>query len=322
MRINSQVALLGRQVYLVPYRSAHVPQYHEWLSKDASLREATSSEPLTYAEEVEMQITWGRADDRLTFILISPQDKRMLGDVNVFFRVLPSDGFGSRSAESEAKVGQPLPDNVVVGEISVMVADPSARRCGVATEAVQLVMAFCLLEVPRGLDQVSPHSLSSGSRSPRQVATPATWYTCADALQMGPRGSPGPDVFMAIIGENNEASLRLFQHRLGFHRSSKPGAVPGHLVLYWPDWSEDRSKWICCGSVPTPPRPVPMHAGTPWKAGDTLGSGMGGLAAHPRLESCGETSPCKVAQTQFGHLLERAHQTQLVPYDPSWDPKS
>lgn len=44
----------GDKVVLVPYREEHVEKYHQWMS-DPRLLQLTASEPLTLAEEYEMQ---------------------------------------------------------------------------------------------------------------------------------------------------------------------------------------------------------------------------------------------------------------------------
>ena len=75
--------------------------------------------------------SWQQDDDKLTFIVVDMaayrEDKddvrHMVGDVNCFFND-PDD---------------PL-DNV---EVEMMIAEPTARRKGFATEALQLIMAYC-----------------------------------------------------------------------------------------------------------------------------------------------------------------------------------
>lgn len=69
MKLNAETVLLGRTCLLVPYRRLHVPTYHEWM-KDPFLLSATGSEPLTLAEEYEMQQQWLNDDKKLTFIVL------------------------------------------------------------------------------------------------------------------------------------------------------------------------------------------------------------------------------------------------------------
>ncbi|KAL0362020.1 UNVERIFIED_CONTAM: N-acetyltransferase 9-like protein [Sesamum calycinum] len=52
-----KVSLEGEKVILVPYMKEHVPKYHVWM-QDASILQATASEPLTLDQEYEMQLSW------------------------------------------------------------------------------------------------------------------------------------------------------------------------------------------------------------------------------------------------------------------------
>mmetsp|Transcript_8212 Transcript_8212/g.9560 ORF Transcript_8212/g.9560 Transcript_8212/m.9560 type:complete len:288 (+) Transcript_8212:2-865(+) len=74
---NNETCLLGGvgdgQVILAPYRSEHVPNYHEWM-KDPDLLEATGSEPLSYDQEIQMQQSWRDDENKCTFIVHAPVD--------------------------------------------------------------------------------------------------------------------------------------------------------------------------------------------------------------------------------------------------------
>lgn len=140
MRINANTVLTKRgddgKVALVPYTSAHVPRYHQWMASDL-LREMTASEPLSLDEEYAMCTAWQNDDDKLTFIVVdlggwradndADDVRHMVGDVNCFFNN-PDD---------------PL-DNV---EVEVMIAEPTARRKGFASEALSLIMQYCVNEL-------------------------------------------------------------------------------------------------------------------------------------------------------------------------------
>jgi hypothetical protein len=54
---------VGERAMLVPYRREHVLRYHEWM-QDPALLEATASEPLSLAQEFEVNRSW-------TLILLS-----------------------------------------------------------------------------------------------------------------------------------------------------------------------------------------------------------------------------------------------------------
>ena len=135
--------ITGPTVTLVPYRARHVPRYHGWM-EDAELREATASERLSLAEEEAMQRSWQEDPDKLTFLVRANArgagDGALVGDVNLFLS--RHDG-GEESSTAE---------DVLQGECEIMVAERSARRKGVAREAMVLMLAYA---VPRlGLRRV------------------------------------------------------------------------------------------------------------------------------------------------------------------------
>jgi len=176
MRINESTALVGQDVILVPYRSEHVEKYHEWL-KDPDIQQATASEPLTLAEEYDMQRSWHLDDDKLTFIILdravhpslddlpSRLTQGMIGDVNLFLSDVELDEEDAAVQASPAKQG----------ELEIMIAEPLARRKGLASQAIQLMIAYA-------------------SRPPLSLA---------------------PTHFLVRIGMANKASIAMFD-RLGF----------------------------------------------------------------------------------------------------------
>lgn len=54
MRLNESTTLVNGRVVLRPYRSWHVPRYHDWMQSD-HLREATASDRLSLDQEHAMQ---------------------------------------------------------------------------------------------------------------------------------------------------------------------------------------------------------------------------------------------------------------------------
>eukprot|EP00879_Flechtneria_rotunda_P017786 GHRR01018645.1.p1 GENE.GHRR01018645.1~~GHRR01018645.1.p1 ORF type:complete len:207 (+),score=60.39 GHRR01018645.1:92-712(+) len=130
MKVNANTVIEGQKVILVPYKREHVEQYHRWM-QDPALQEATASEPLTLQEEYVMQQRWAEDEDKCTFILLDKSlpdtpvtgshGGGMAGDVNFFF-----NDYDSRS----------------IAEIEVMLAEPSSRRKGIASEALTLFMAY------------------------------------------------------------------------------------------------------------------------------------------------------------------------------------
>lgn len=130
MKLNQNTILLGKKVVLVPYTSEHVPRYHEWM-KSEELRHLTASEQLTLQQEYEMQCSWCEDEDKCTFIVLDaekwqaqprpPEESCMVGDVNLFLTDL---------------------EDPTLGEIEVMIAEPSCRRQGLGTEASLLMMSY------------------------------------------------------------------------------------------------------------------------------------------------------------------------------------
>ncbi|XP_032473919.1 N-acetyltransferase 9 isoform X3 [Phocoena sinus] len=130
MRLNQNILLLGKKVVLVPYTPEHVPRYHEWM-KSEELRRLTASEPLTLEQEYVMQCSWQEDADKCTFIVLdaekwqaqlgTSEESCMVGDVNLFLTDL----------------GDPT-----LGEIEVMIAEPSCRGQGLGTEAVLVMMSY------------------------------------------------------------------------------------------------------------------------------------------------------------------------------------
>ncbi|XP_045841284.1 N-acetyltransferase 9 isoform X4 [Meles meles] len=140
MRLNENTLLLGKKVVLVPYTAEHVPRYHEWMRSE-ELRRLTASEPLTLEQEHSMQRSWREDADKCTFIVLdaekwqarpsTTEESCMAGDVNLFLTDL---------------------EDPSLGEIEVMIAEPSCRRRGFGTEAVLMMMSFggCEQCLPRG----------------------------------------------------------------------------------------------------------------------------------------------------------------------------
>ncbi|NXM72398.1 NAT9 acetyltransferase, partial [Serilophus lunatus] len=128
MRINQDTALRGEKVTLVPYTAAHVPRYHEWMQSE-ELQRLTASEPLSLEQEYEMQRSWRDDADKCTFIVLDAarwpgqedEEGCMVGDVNLFLT---------------------NPEDPALGEIEIMIAEPSYRGRGLGKEATLLMMAY------------------------------------------------------------------------------------------------------------------------------------------------------------------------------------
>ncbi|XP_012588589.1 PREDICTED: N-acetyltransferase 9 isoform X3 [Condylura cristata] len=121
MRLNQNILLLGKKVVLVPYTSEHVPRYHEWM-KSEELQRLTASEPLTLEQEYAMQRSWREdVDNKWRAQPGPPEESCMAGDVNLFL----------------TDRGDPT-----LGEIEVMIAEPSCRGRGLGTEAVLMMLSY------------------------------------------------------------------------------------------------------------------------------------------------------------------------------------
>ncbi|XP_030089299.1 alpha/beta-tubulin-N-acetyltransferase 9 isoform X3 [Serinus canaria] len=137
MKVNQDTVLRGKKVTLVPYTAAHVPRYHEWMQSE-ELQRLTASEPLSLEQEYEMQRSWRDDADKCTFIVLDSErwpgqaeENSMVGDVNLFLT----------NAEDPT-----------VGEIEIMIAEPSCRGRGFGKEAALLMMAYgcCKQHFPGG----------------------------------------------------------------------------------------------------------------------------------------------------------------------------
>ncbi|XP_038208687.1 N-acetyltransferase 9 [Zerene cesonia] len=127
MKINSNIKIAGEKVILVPYTELHVPRYHEWM-KSEELQQLTASEPLSLAEEYEMQKSWREDDDKCTFIILDKEVFEnthneigsMIGDTNIFV-----------TDKTQAQ-----------GEIEIMIAEKSDRGKKMGWEAVILMLLY------------------------------------------------------------------------------------------------------------------------------------------------------------------------------------
>ncbi|NXE87623.1 NAT9 acetyltransferase, partial [Menura novaehollandiae] len=127
MKINQDTVLQGKKVALVPYTAAHVPRYHEWMQSE-ELQRLTASEPLSLEQEYEMQRSWRDNADKCTFIVLDAarwpgqvEESSMVGDVNLFLTNT---------------------EDPTVGEIEIMIAEPSYRGRGFGKEATLLMMGY------------------------------------------------------------------------------------------------------------------------------------------------------------------------------------
>ncbi|XP_050316002.1 N-acetyltransferase 9-like protein [Anthonomus grandis grandis] len=130
MIINKDTIIQGKKVVLVSYKEEHVPKYHEWM-KSEELQHLTASEPLSLEEEYEMQKSWQRDENKLTFIILHKEKfaktgnevDAMIGDTNLFFAT---------------------PEDRICAEAEIMIAEQWARgqKCG--WEATLLLFSYAI----------------------------------------------------------------------------------------------------------------------------------------------------------------------------------
>jgi RimJ/RimL family protein N-acetyltransferase len=151
MRLNQEVCVVGERVLLVPYTEGHVLKYHEWMQDEAILA-ATASEPLSLEEEYAMQRSWAEDEDKITFIVLDntstitssqQSNSRAVGDVNCFLNDMDGDK--------------------TIAEIEIMIAEPSAKRKGLATEALQVMIHYCreYLHIRRFYAKIGQENIAS-----------------------------------------------------------------------------------------------------------------------------------------------------------------
>ena len=142
MRDNATTILHGSRVRLVPYLPAHIATYHSWM-QDEELLALTCSEPLTLEEETANQRSWCEDPRKVTFIVCDASNSNgsvtsgMCGDVNAFLYDADTDD------DEEAAT----PPQRLSAELEVMIADASKRRCGLAREALLLLIHWLLEHV-------------------------------------------------------------------------------------------------------------------------------------------------------------------------------
>lgn len=214
--LTPRAALATTKVLLVPYCERHVPTYHSWM-QDPDLQAATASEPLTLVEEHSMQRSWRQDRDKLTFIVCLPlsyehrelhsiapdlrdSNERMIGDINLF--LFESEPDEPSDSDRERK------DNMVIGEIELMIARKDLQRNGYGRAALLTFMQYVIVS----------WSQISGEYS--------------SAVSGGSDSSPTLAYLRAKINEANVRSIRLFES-VGFEQCRDGANFFGELELRW-----------------------------------------------------------------------------------------
>jgi len=147
MKFDSSFRIVGERIILIPYKETHVEKYHGWMS-DGEILRLTGSESLTFEQEQEMQKEWEPDSKKCTFIIMDrskyeechDEIASIVGDTNLFFELEACD----HDHCDEACTDTVEENNGIIrsAEIEVMVAEPWARRKGLAKEALGLMMRF------------------------------------------------------------------------------------------------------------------------------------------------------------------------------------
>ncbi|KAF4628566.1 hypothetical protein G7Y89_g9587 [Cudoniella acicularis] len=197
------------RILLVPYERNHVHTYNNWM-QDEEIQIATASEPLSLAEEYEMQHKWRTDHDKLTFIACLPlipdyskenvqggvadTPENMIGDVNLF--LTPSEDN----------------ENVCVGELELMIALSSKRRQGFGRATTVAFLHYIEMNIDGILSEFW-RGLRPDSTTEREQKN----------LQL-----------QVKIGEKNEQSIKLFES-LGFEKAQEKPNYFGEYQLWLPD---------------------------------------------------------------------------------------
>ncbi|CAO1630812.1 unnamed protein product [Sympodiomycopsis kandeliae] len=219
MRINEETILVGDHVILAPYRKEHVEKYNEWMQSPI-LQEQTASEPLSLKEEYEMQNSWWKDDDKLTFILLARENEdvtkgKMIGDVNVFLSDLDEEDHEDEQGKMSAAKGQKR------GELEIMIAESSVRRKGHATEALQLLLWYIT---------------SNPTPSPTPIVNPSSLPLMPENLfvKISLDNQPSINMFKKLSFTEYKVSEIFNEVELRLVKDSKVAFKQPELVSRWP----------------------------------------------------------------------------------------
>jgi RimJ/RimL family protein N-acetyltransferase len=192
-------------------------EYHSFPNSNfKALQLATASEPLSLADEYSMQQSWRLDHDKLTFIIctaptaspslsnITPTQhdtpETMIGDVNLF--IYPDPDFDPSNTDSDHPGSIPL-----IAELEIMLAPPSSRRKGYATQALRAFMNY--ISSPERLSRIlEEYRLGSDERSERYLKYLRVKVDQGNSASLGLFGKVG----FERVGEVNyfgEVELRL-----------------------------------------------------------------------------------------------------------------
>ena len=171
---------------MIPYRREFVPQYHSFM-QDPLLLKLTGSEPMTLEEELNAQKDWIESDSKLTWLIVDPSQKILIGDLNFFFSLQQN------YAETDS-----VSDSFIQAEINIMICNSQFRRKGIARQALFAGIQYCLEYVV-----------------PFFSMNPPSWISCkneySNSTQTTSDISIPKLVFAAHIDLDNTPSISLFK---------------------------------------------------------------------------------------------------------------
>ena len=140
MLLNSSTVLWAKNCWLVPYRKNHVAKYHIWM-QNKELRHLTGSDLLTFQEEISMQESWLKDEDKLTFLIADDSAlKKLFESVRccceekspVYLLCSKLSGIGDLSGKIE---GRPCrwcdqESNCLIGDINLFISDEDEYKSG------------------------------------------------------------------------------------------------------------------------------------------------------------------------------------------------
>lgn len=213
---------------------------------------ATASEPLSLAEEYDMQRSWRNDADKLTFISCLPPPSlppssfstrvegrntrqnaatiwkikperddapaRMLGDVNLFLKFADGD----EEIDNADSKGIPHKLRPIVGEIELMIAEKEKQRHGLGRASLLCFLTY----IATHETEIVRVFLHGHARNPDQGQSTQT----AQEQTQEQDEETKLAYLMVRIGATNECSLALFEG-LGFRRMTDETNYFGELEL-------------------------------------------------------------------------------------------
>ena len=120
-------------------------RYHTWMENE-EIQELTASLPLTLEEEYQMQQTWLKDKDKLTFIILSKEIFDRTHDEigflkDFFYSNLEIFNF-YRIHDWDVNLFLNDLDDIHCGEVEIMIAESTARKKGLGLETLYTFLRY------------------------------------------------------------------------------------------------------------------------------------------------------------------------------------